>query len=87
MKQVKIDSVPRRFEYVGPIQELQGQIALVRALDEQDLTKTILLLKTENTCLAQFDDRNLCLGRTSLGYGWHPFPKSHFVPLQQKKVF
>lgn len=86
MKQAKIESW-QRYEYVGPIPEIQGKIAMLRELDEASMSKTILLLKPENTCLAQFDDPKACLGRSSLGYGWHPFLKSHFVPLREKKVF
>ena len=56
----------RHAVYTGPIEELQGETALVRPNQKDEL-------------LVQFDNQELTdWSGVKLGFGWHIFPESSF---------
>lgn len=76
-----------QMEYTGPIQELQGKTALVRTASERDLKNYLGWPSRGQIWMAQFDDTELTLNNHHLGFGWHPFLKTHFTPITGKPVF
>lgn len=63
-----------KLQYVGPISELQGKTATVRAGGHQYTEFTIPIV------VAQFDDEIVFNGQR-MDRGWHPFIAKHFQPV------
>jgi hypothetical protein len=76
-----------KYEYVGKIPNLQGKTAELRPVTEADVESTLLIINTETTVMAQFDDIRLKHGSLLMGFRWHFFPKADFQPVGQKPIF
>jgi len=68
-------------EYTGHIPEIQGHCALTMKGGDQ-----IGILSNIPHILAQFDMPVVVNGKR-MDLGWHPFPESHFSPVNAKPIF
>lgn len=69
-----------KLQYVGPISELQGKEAMVRAGGHRYAGFTTPIV------VAQFYDEITFNGHR-MDREWHPFPTKHFEPITPKPIF